>query len=368
MKTVLLFALLTSACGWCDRTASAQTVVSIRGEDFLINGRPTCEGRTWRGHRVEGLLLNSRMVQGIFDDRRDMRTGNRSLWAYPDTGAWDAARNTREFVAAMPEWRRRGLLAITLNLQGGSPEGYSKAQPWDNSAFETDGTLRSPFLSRAGDIIRRADALGMVVILGYFYFGQDERLKDEAAVIRGTDNATQWILDRGFRNVLVEVNNECNVSKYDHEILKAPRVHELIERVKSHAGDGRRLLVGTSYGGGAIPRENVVRVSDFLLMHGNGVKQPDGIAEMVRKARQVKGYAPMPILFNEDDHFDFDKPENNFSAAVSEHASWGYFDYRMQGEGFDEGYQSVPVNWGISSERKRGFFQLLSEITGSGSK
>jgi hypothetical protein len=47
------------------------------------------------------------------------------------------------------------------------------------------------------------------------------------------------------------------------------------------------------------------------------------------------------------------------------YASWGYFDYRMQGGGFDEGYQSAPVNWGISSARKRGFFHLLSEITGA---
>jgi hypothetical protein len=36
----------------------------------------------------------------------------------------------------------------------------------------------------------------------------------------------------------------------------------------------------------------------------------------------------------------------------------------MKGEAFDDGYQSVPVNWGISSARKRGFFNLLSEITG----
>jgi hypothetical protein len=50
---------------------------------------------------------------------------------------------------------------------------------------------------------------------------------------------------------------------------------------------------------------------------------------------------------------------------VSEYASWGYFDYRMKDEGFDEGYQSVPVNWGISSERKRGFFGLLAQITGA---
>jgi hypothetical protein len=53
--------------------------------------------------------------------------------------------------------------------------------------------------------------------------------------------------------------------------------------------------------------------------------------------------------------------------AISEHASWGYFDYRMKGEGFDEGYQSVPVNWAVSSERKRGFFELLSKIAGANS-
>ena len=37
----------------------------------------------------------------------------------------------------------------------------------------------------------------------------------------------------------------------------------------------------------------------------------------------------------------------------------------MDGEGYDEGHQSVPVNWGLSSERKRGFFRLLAEITQS---
>jgi hypothetical protein len=37
----------------------------------------------------------------------------------------------------------------------------------------------------------------------------------------------------------------------------------------------------------------------------------------------------------------------------------------MQNEGFDDGYQSVPVNWGISSARKRAFFDLLRQITGA---
>lgn len=107
-----------------------------------------------------------------------------------------------------------------------------------------------------------------------------------------------------------------------------------------------------------------MKASDFLLLHGNGAKEPQIITDMARKTRQVEGYRPMPVLFNEDDHFNFDKPENNFTAAVKEYVSWGYFDFRKKDESFDEGFQSVPVNWKTSSERKRGFFQLLSEITG----
>jgi hypothetical protein len=361
--TARLFALALPFClnAAEPATPARRTTVAIVGDAFRINGEPTYKGRVWNGHKIEGLLMNARMVQGIFDDRN---TNTVHLWAYPDTGRWDAERNTREFIAALPEWKRHGLLAFTINLQGGSPQGYSQAQPWHNSAIEADGSLRADYLGRLERIINRADELGLAVILGYFYFGQDERLSDEAAVIRATDNATGWLLDQGWRNVLVEINNECNV-RYDHAILQPARVHELIERVKNTTRDGRRLLAGTSYGGGTIPKENVARASDFLLIHGNGVADPKRIAEMVRQTRAVPGHTPKPILFNEDDHFNFDQPENNFTAAVGAYASWGLFDFRMKGEGFDEGYQSVPVNWGLSSARKKGFFRLLGEITGA---
>jgi hypothetical protein len=360
-----LSAAVFTLCGWLQTAHPAdpptrRTEVAIVGDAFHINGRPTYAGRVWRRYKIEGLLFNSRMVQATFDDRNPDTV---SRWAYPDTGAWDAERNTREFIAAMEEWRPHGLLAITLNLQGGSPQGYSRDQPWHNSAYESDGSLRTDYLRRLETVLDRADELGMVVILGLYYFGQDQRLADEAAVVAGVDRGVDWLLDKGYRNVLVEINNECNV-RYDHAILRPDRVHELIDRVKGRTKGGRRLLAGTSYGGGTIPTESVVRASDFLLIHGNGQDQPGKIVDQVRRTRQVPGYRPMPVLFNEDDHFDFDKPSNNFIAAVSEYASWGFFDFRRQGEGFDEGYQSPPVNWGLSSDRKRGFFRLLSEITG----
>src|SRR5262245_12708161 len=98
LVALLVWPILCSAA----EPAPRQTEVAIAAEAFHINGRPTYAGHTWRGHKIEGLLFNSRMVQGIFDDLNPETT---KLWAYADTGRWDADRNTREFVAAMPLWR-----------------------------------------------------------------------------------------------------------------------------------------------------------------------------------------------------------------------------------------------------------------------
>lgn len=336
-------------------------MVSIVGEEFHINAMPTYAGQFWQGHKVQGLLLNARLVQATFDDRN---TDTATNWAYADTGRWDAERNTREFIAAMPEWQSHGLVSFTLNLQGGSPYGYSQAQPWHNSAFNADGSLDPAYLGRLERILNRADELGMVPILGFFYFGQDQRLTDEAAVIAAVDNTVAWLAGKGWRNVLIEINNECNVH-YDHAILQPGRVHELIERVKRAKPAGYHFLVSTSYGGGTLPGTNVLKAADFVLLHGNGVGDPLQIADMVRRTRDLPGYRPKPILFNEDDHFAFDQPLNNFTAAIGARAGWGYFDYRTKGEGAADGYQSVPVDWTISSPRKRAFFDLLARITGS---
>jgi hypothetical protein len=248
-------------------------------------------------------------------------------------------------------------------MQGGSPQGYSQSQPWDNPGYFEDGSLRPEYMSRLKKILDRADKIGMVPILGFFYFGQDERLKDEKAVVNAVNNMAEWLLDQNYRNILIEVNNECNI-KYDHDILKPARVHELIDLIRSREKDGYRLYAGTSYGGGFIPLPNVIKSSDFVLIHGNGVSDPLRILDMVNKTREVEGYAPKPILFNEDDHYDFEKEQNNFVSALKGYASWGFFDFRRNDEPFTEGYQSVPVSWKIDTDRKKQFFNLLKEITG----
>ena len=204
-----------------------KTVVGIDGREFRVNGRPTYAGRSYDGTNVQGLLFNSRMVQGIFDDRNP---DTRSRWAYPD-GPWDPERNTREFIAAMPLWKASGLLAFTINLQGGSPEGYSRSQPWVSSSFETDGRLRPDYMSRLERVLNRADELGMVAIVGFFYQGQERQMDSADAVIRAADEAMDWLIAKGYTNVLVEVANEADNAGFKYDVVKPDgRAVELINR------------------------------------------------------------------------------------------------------------------------------------------
>ncbi|MCA1947624.1 MAG: hypothetical protein LDL55_05840, partial [Armatimonadetes bacterium] len=55
-------AVLSGAAG------AGPTTVEVRGEEFWIDGKPTLQGRVWRGMSLQGLLPNARLVQGIFDD------------------------------------------------------------------------------------------------------------------------------------------------------------------------------------------------------------------------------------------------------------------------------------------------------------
>lgn len=340
----------------------SKTNVSIVGNQFYINGQPTFKGRTYNGMKIEGLLPNSRMVQGIFDDLND---STRHLWAYPDTKVWDAERNTNEFVKAMPEWKKHGLLAFTLNLQGGSPYGYSNKQPWYNSAIDSSGNLRKEYMLRLRKILNKADDLGMVCILGIFYFGQDERVKDEDAVRKAVRQTINWLHRANYKNVIIEINNECSPNGYQHDNLKPKGVHQLIELVRDMKDEnGHHYLVSTSYVGKNRPTPQVIAASDFLLVHGNGISNQDTLVAFYDDFKRLMGDKVMPMVNNEDDHFNFDKPQNNMLTSFQNYVSWGYFDFRKKDEPFETGYQSMPASWSIDTDRKRSFFGLLKTITG----
>lgn len=271
------------------------TRVSIDGTRWYLNGRPTCPAA-----EVEGLLMNVRMVNAVFEDRK--RPG------------FDAEENMDKFIAVIPDYAAHGVRAFTLNLQGGFP-GYEGAV---NSAFDPDGSLRKGYLQRVRRVIEICDRNGLVVILGCYYQRQDQILKDAQAVRAGVVNVVRWITESGFSNVVLEIANEFNHSGFDHPILKTPQGQvELIRLAKETSPD---LLVSTSGLGDGRLSYKVAQASDFLLIHFNSTRLDD----IPKRIQALKKYGK-PIVCNEDDKHGTEAAEAA-QLSVKNGASWGFMD------------------------------------------
>lgn len=353
------------------------TTVGIAGENFLINGQLSYSDLPASPASMHGLLFNVRAVNATFDD---LALGAGGLPAgflndngthadnnFAGYGAWNPSANTDRFIAALPSWRAKGVLAVTLNFQGGCSctrhnpgAGIVLAgdnQTPDNNPFGVNGVpIRADYLDRLGRCIDALDANGMVCILGLFYFGQDQRIStanDSQAIKAAVDAVVDWVLANDWRNVLIEINNETTVGGYQHAILQPNRVHELFQRVKSRSlrPDGTRLFVSASSTGSSLPPDTWMQEADFFLPHGNGLNATQ-ISQLVAAHRANSRWQanPRPICFNEDS-----VSIANLDAAAAAHASWGLYD--------DRHHQSVwPANWAIWHPDDIAFFDRVAEL------
>jgi hypothetical protein len=349
LPTALLLAALVGILfvSWLTpkTNAATTTTISLSGPQFLINGVPT-----YAGTASQGILLNSRMIQGVFDDENAATVGN---WAYPDTHVWDPQRNTNELVAALPSYASSGLRLITIGLQGGCPNCGGVNGQNITSAFNADGSLKAAWLSRLDQVIRAASANGMVVDVSLFYNKQVGRLAGSAAIQTGINNVVDWLDTGGYTNVLLETANECNIGGF-------PPPADCASQPTTIAGiqqrSGGKLKVSVSYTGGTIPDASVVQQADFVTLHGNGVSA-SGIQSMVAQVRAMPAYQvnPKPIIFNEDS-----TSTANLDAAAQASASWGYYD--QGANNYVDGFQSPPTNWSINTSNKQAFFSAVGTL------
>jgi CubicO group peptidase (beta-lactamase class C family) len=271
---------------------AAKTTIAIRGDNWLINGKPT-----YPGAAADGLLLNVRMVNAIFEDQR--RTD------------FDPAANTREFLDHLPSNIKHGVRAFTISLQGGYP-GYERAL---NSAYRPDGSLRPEYLARARQVIERCDTLGAAVILSCFYQRQDQVLASEEAVRHAVIETCRWLRDAGYKNVLLEIANEYPHPGFGHKLLKTDAGEaELIALARREAPE---LLVSTSGLGDCRVADEVGQAADFLLVHFNGVP----LEQIEPRLAKLKKYGK-PIVCNEDPRIG-DEGVAALEHSMKAHASWG---------------------------------------------
>ncbi len=272
--------------------ASPSTRVALVNGKWHINGEVTS-----RGAATEGLLMNVRMVNAVFEDRHR-----------PD---FDAEANTTKFIERLPDYAASGIRAVTVCLQGGMP-GYEGAL---NSAFEPDGTLRPAYLARVERVIRACSRQGLAVILGLYYQRQSALLRDEAAVRAGVVNAARWVRERGFENVLLEIANEYPHRGFAHACIRDPKSQASLIRLARETAPGL-LASASGYGDGKVHAE-VAEAADFLLPHWNSTR-PEQIPARLSALRQY-GKA---IVANEDDKTGADAVAA-LRASVDNGASYG---------------------------------------------
>lgn len=287
------------------------TKVSMSGDKWYFNDEIINPGSP-----AEGLLLNIRMVNSVFED-----SGPDGEKQNPD---FDPAVNTGEFIRAVPEYISSGVNAFTISLQGGMP-GYEGAV---NTAFNSDGSLKPEYFERVEKVIKACDANHAAVILTLFYQRQHSHgsaLSGKGAIFKAMENTINWISEKEFTNIVLEISNEYRHGGYqnwpDGEWLGSESGQvELIWRAKEL---NPALLVSTSGMGNGLYHEDLARTADFLLIHFNNTSLED----YQDKINHLKIYGK-PIVCNEDDKV---KKEGAIALALSvlNGSGWGYMNIKV---------------------------------------
>lgn len=316
------------------------TVLRIKEDKFLINDKLTYQEIPNCNADYHGLLMNMRMIQGVFDEKLDR---NRFCRFGKD---FDPEKNTDELVENLKKWYHYGIRAVTVGFQGGGPCFTIDNYTMDTNPFSEDGLhIDKNYTRRMAKIIKEADQLGMVVIVSYFYGAQTRFLKDDKAVECTVKTVSNWIRDQKFQNVIIEIANEQDGDFKRHPVLYTEQgIVSLIEMARKESG-GRP--VGCSRNGGSYSKK-IAEASDVILIHGND-QRPQKLYELIRHAKEVRPLKP--IIINEDS-----QAISQMIVSFHEKVSWGYYNNMTK--------QEPPTCWGITKGEDQYFALRLASFLG----
>ena len=329
MKKILSYLLLSLI------SLVNSSVLTIKSEKLLLNNEYINKGTP-----AEGLLINSRMIQGISDGFNS--------WPYPDTKKWDANRNTEEFITNIPIWKSKGLNSFTIGMQGGSPKLSSSG--YKNSAFNANGSLKTDYMSRLKAILDKSEQLNMIPIISLFYRNQVSIFGSYTNAYKAANNLLTWLKDNNYKNIIIEPVNECDFSDFKPIGLHCSQhVVDLINLSNSYG-----FPAGNSLKGGNVPSSDIISASSIILLHGNSLGSNSEYKKLIDSVKKSSKYKKQPIIINEagtdSSYLDY---------CITQGVGWGYYD--QGSNNYKDGYQSPPINWSINTSKKKAFFDKASK-------
>lgn len=285
--------------------------VTIKGDKWFLNGKVLNAGSP-----AEGLLMNVRMVNSVFEDRGpELSKLNYNF---------DPQKNTDHFISMIPEYSANGVNCFSISMQGGN-SGYEGAVA---SAFETDGTLRQEYMERIAQVINACNKNSCIVILSCFYQRQHSNfsaLDGKKAIMNALKNTVLWIKENHFGNVLLQVSNEYRHGGFknwkDGEWITSDEGQiELIKMAKSLYPS---LLVSTSGMGDGQFSPSLADAADYITIHFNNTS----LENYKEKIKAIKKFGK-PVVCNEDDKLK-EVGVNALVFSVINGCSWGYMNSKQ---------------------------------------
>lgn len=295
---------------------------------FYIRKSSTQWEETYRAseyhRRARGKLILVDASQGLFEDE------------YLSEQPFDPAANTDALIAALDLYKKYGVLAVAVSLQGADP-GYSSERNGivrKNgalygskegaliSAFNRDGSLKPAWTARLEKLLKAADQRGMFVKLTYFQPAQDEALDSPEAIVAGAQNITRWLVAGEHRNVIIDVAAGWDVQgEWDHFEFIPRNVANLVNVIREQFnGASFSLAIGAASGPSMLYPESLAQVCDLVLLDERGLK-PDMVT---RRFAQMSDYErPLGVLV------DAGTELTHTAASFDKSASWTYSPRRL---------------------------------------
>jgi hypothetical protein len=307
---------------------TAQSVSSYDARSFYVSytGADLAAAADWELTYTEpqntaaaaGQLMNLRTIQAVW--RNDPTSSN-----VEDMSEQDAETNTDAFLADLvPNVRQYGVMSLGVGMQGGNPSTtefsqtgfvYDKTSNGSCSAFASDGSIKSTYQGRLERVIEALGAAGMVCLLGAFYFRQAAVLATMTEVNAAIDNTCDWLIAKGYRNVIIDVANEAGANGSTHwdnpaeggntttgpTFLSDSGIAAMVQRFQTNfVGEPWRPPVGSSVLGIDVAGTGLLRAQgDVFIVHANTVS----VTAVSTQGAAVMADAtiPGPVLCNEDE-------------------------------------------------------------------